>query len=216
MGPHRVNIINLLNLIASRSEQLEYQESAPVNVANEMVNQWFDDFYHPADEQFASQLSADELVLLKRFDAYYNERLALLPDSLDGLLRNRAWDEVVAYVGCVLDACRWRGIEAHYDRKANFGQCRTIKNSLAVIMTSNKRQLSEIAKEVRSDWKNITNSAAEEALSCMEKMGDIDFPYEHDSNGHSIVGTFLSNSIGWKGDVARRIKAELRSMSGSR
>jgi hypothetical protein len=44
MGPHRVNIINLLNLIASRSEQLEYQESAPVNVANEMVNQWFDDF----------------------------------------------------------------------------------------------------------------------------------------------------------------------------
>lgn len=115
MEPHRVNIINLLNLIASRSEQLEYQESAPVNVVNELVNQWFDDFYHPADIRFASQFSADELVLLKRFDAYYNERLALLPDSLDGLLRNRAWGEVMAYAGGVLDACGWRGIEARYE-----------------------------------------------------------------------------------------------------
>lgn len=115
MGPHRVNIINLLNLIASRSEQLEYQESAAVNVANELVNQWFDDFYHPADMQFVSQFSADELLLLKRFDAYYNERLALLPDSLDGLLGSRAWDEVMAYAGGVLDACRWRGIEARYE-----------------------------------------------------------------------------------------------------
>jgi len=115
MGPHRVNIINLLNLIASRSEQLEYQESAPVNVATEMVNQWFDDFYHPADAQFASQFSADELILLRRFDAHYNERLALLPESLDGLLRNSAWNEVMAHAGGVLDAFRWRGIEARYE-----------------------------------------------------------------------------------------------------
>lgn len=115
MGPHRVNIINLLNIIASRREQLEYQETAPVNVANEMVNQWFDDFYHPADAQFTSQFSANELVLLRQFDAHYEERLALLPHSLDGLHRNCAWNEIMAYAGDVLDACRWRGIEARYE-----------------------------------------------------------------------------------------------------
>lgn len=45
MGPHRVNIINTLQLIAAPSEQLEYQQHAPrINVATELVNQWFDDF----------------------------------------------------------------------------------------------------------------------------------------------------------------------------
>lgn len=121
MGPHRVNIINLLNLIASRSEQLEYQESAPVSVANELVNQWFDDFYHPADAQFTSQFSPSEQLLLKQFDAYYSERQALLPDSLDRLLTTRAWDEVMAYAGGVLDACGWRGIEARYDSTEGCG-----------------------------------------------------------------------------------------------
>jgi len=118
MGPHRVNIINFLNLIASGRELLEYQESAPVNVANELVNQWFDDFYHPADAQFASQFSADELRLLKQFDAYYNERLAMLPNSLDALLKTGAWNEVMAYAGGVLDACSWRAIEARYESPA--------------------------------------------------------------------------------------------------
>jgi len=118
MGPHRVNIINFLNLIASGREQLDYQESAPVNVANELVNQWFDDFYHPADAQFASQFSADELRLLKQFDAYYNERLAMLPNSLDALLKTGAWNEVMAYAGGVLDACSWRAIEARYESPA--------------------------------------------------------------------------------------------------
>ncbi len=31
------------------------------------------------------------------------------------LIKTRAWDEVVAYVGGVLDACRWRGIQARYE-----------------------------------------------------------------------------------------------------
>lgn len=115
MGPHRVNIINTLNLIASSSDQNEYQLAAPVNVANELVNQWFDDFYHPTDAQFASEFSADEIVQLAKFDAYYDERVAVLPDSLEELLMSPAWVEVMACAGAVLDACGWRGVEARYD-----------------------------------------------------------------------------------------------------
>ena len=112
MGPHRVNIINTLNLIASSSDQNEYQLAAPVNVANELVNQWFDDFYHPTDAQFASEFSADEIVQLAKFDAYYDERVAVLPDSLEEVLMSPAWVEVMACAGAVLDACGWRGVEA--------------------------------------------------------------------------------------------------------
>jgi hypothetical protein len=91
LEPNRVNIINLLNLIASRCDQIEYQRAAPVNVANELVNQWFDDFYHPTDAQFAREFSADEMVQLVKFDAFYDERVASLPDSLEKLLITPAW-----------------------------------------------------------------------------------------------------------------------------
>lgn len=115
MSPHRANIINLLNLIASSSDQIEYQRAAPVNVANELVNQWFDDFYHPTDKKFLSEFSADEIVHLAKFDAYYDERVAALPDSLERLVIAPAWIEVMANAGAVLDACGWRGVEGHYE-----------------------------------------------------------------------------------------------------
>lgn len=115
MGPHRVNIINTLNLIASSSDQIEYQRAAPVNVANELVNQWFDDFYHPTDTQFAREFSVDEMVQLAKFDAYYDERVPLLPDSLEKLLMTPAWVEVMACAGAVLDACGWRGVQVRYE-----------------------------------------------------------------------------------------------------
>lgn len=79
------------------------------------------------------------------------------------------------------------------------------------------RNLHDIAKEIRGDWTRINNGAAREALECMEMMGDIKEPFKADSNGYSVVGSFLSNSMGWRGETARRIKAELREgMQASR
>lgn len=115
MGPHRVNIINTLNLIASSNDQIEYSKAVPVNVANELVNQWFDDFYHPTDAQFAREFSVDEMVQLAKFTAYYDERVSLLPDSLEKVLITPAWGEVINCAGAVLDACGWRGVQARYE-----------------------------------------------------------------------------------------------------
>jgi hypothetical protein len=83
-------------------------------VANELVNQWFDDFYHPTDVQFSREFSVDEMVQLAKFDAYYDERVSLLPDSLEKLLITPAWDGVMACAGAVLDACGWRGVQVRY------------------------------------------------------------------------------------------------------
>lgn len=118
MTPHRANIINLLNLIGSESDQLLYQMRGPVNVANELVNQWFDDFYHPAEEQFRNEFSGEELASLEEFNAYYDARHAVLPDSIDEMLKTKAWREIMAFAGRILDEHGWRGIEATYDNRS--------------------------------------------------------------------------------------------------
>ena len=74
------------------------------------------------------------------------------------------------------------------------------------------RMLCQVAAEILEDWKDITNEAARDALADMEKMGFVTDPYRFDSNGYVVLGQFLGNAVGWKGPVARRLKAELRAM----
>lgn len=74
------------------------------------------------------------------------------------------------------------------------------------------RTLKEITIEILADWTVINNAGAREALACMIKMGATNERFETDPNGYSVVSTFLGNSIGWRGPVARRIKNELRQM----
>jgi hypothetical protein len=74
------------------------------------------------------------------------------------------------------------------------------------------RKLLEVPAEVKANWANITNHAAQSALAEMATMGLITEPYHLDRSGHGVVGSFLQNSHGWHGPVARRVKAELRAM----
>ena len=78
------------------------------------------------------------------------------------------------------------------------------------------RKLREIAFEIEADWKNIKNSGAQEALHQMKEISDIGAQHGHYSTGYSVVGCFLTHAIGWRGEVARRIKKELRAMCGQR
>jgi hypothetical protein len=72
------------------------------------------------------------------------------------------------------------------------------------------RQLSVIAAEIRKDWKKV-NFGAVPYLDAMETLSSIHNSYGYDS-GKSIVRYFLSNATSWRGDTARRVKAELKSM----
>jgi hypothetical protein len=82
--------------------------------------------------------------------------------------------------------------------------------------TSKKRTLREIAGEIEADpnWSDTNNQAARHALDYMKNMGAIEAPFGADPNGYAVVGSFLTNAIGWKGEVARRVKKELREMCG--
>jgi len=75
------------------------------------------------------------------------------------------------------------------------------------------RPLHEIAKEIRKDWPVAWNEGhpAGAYLIPMSTLNTVSDNYIMDS-GKSIVIYFLSNATGWRGETAKRIKAELKAM----
>jgi hypothetical protein len=76
---------------------------------------------------------------------------------------------------------------------------------------ANVRPLNEIAREIRSDWKNVYFGAKPylAAMFCLDSVND---QYGLD-DAKSISLYFLANAGTWRGDTARRIKAELKAMT---
>lgn len=74
----------------------------------------------------------------------------------------------------------------------------------------NARPIHEIAREIKKTWQGV-NFGAVPRLNAMLSLDKITDNYEQDS-GASVVGYFLSNATTWRGDDARRIKAELNAM----
>jgi hypothetical protein len=74
-----------------------------------------------------------------------------------------------------------------------------------------QRNLAAIAVEISRDWGGKINYAARPYLSAMRGMDSIHDDYGADS-GKSVVLYFLSNASAWRGEVAKRIKAELKAM----
>ena len=72
------------------------------------------------------------------------------------------------------------------------------------------RPLYEIAREIRKAWTKVS-PYAEPYLEAMQSLNTINDNYYFDS-GKSVVLYFLSNASTWRGEDARRIKAELKEM----
>ena len=72
------------------------------------------------------------------------------------------------------------------------------------------RPLYEIAREIRKAWTRVS-PYAEPYLEAMQSLGSINDNYYYDS-GKSIVLYFRGNANTWRGEDARRIKAELKEM----
>lgn len=75
------------------------------------------------------------------------------------------------------------------------------------------RPIWKIADEIKVKWKKV-NYAAAPYLEAMEQLGSVSDNFYLDS-GQEIVARFLGNANGWRGDDARRIKAELRTALGN-
>jgi len=73
------------------------------------------------------------------------------------------------------------------------------------------RSLSTIAMEIRKDWKKPYFGAVPylQAMMCLNSVDD----YYGFDDGKSIVLYFLANAGTWRGDTAKRVKAELKAMT---
>ena len=71
------------------------------------------------------------------------------------------------------------------------------------------RPLHLIAREIKTDWPHPYFGAVPylQALFSLDSIKD----YYGADSGRSIVAYFLSNASTWRGETARRIKAELNA-----
>lgn len=72
------------------------------------------------------------------------------------------------------------------------------------------RTLHEIALDIDAHWPKV-NFAAKPYLEAMRELHSIDDWYYAD-RADMVVRYFLGNAGSWRGEHARRIKAELRSL----
>jgi len=73
------------------------------------------------------------------------------------------------------------------------------------------RPLYDIAEEIANTWGDKVKYSALPYLRAMQSMDKVSDPYMYDS-GDSVVRYFLANATGWRGEDAKRIKAELKAM----
>lgn len=72
--------------------------------------------------------------------------------------------------------------------------------------------IAQIADIIRKDWKNLS-PYAQPYLEAMFTLSSIDDQYGLGS-GKEVVLRFLCNASGWRGEVARLVKAELKKRAG--
>lgn len=70
--------------------------------------------------------------------------------------------------------------------------------------------LSEIAKIIRADWKNV-HYTAKPYLSALETLDSINDHFFEDS-ARSIVCYFLANAHSWHGETAKAVKQKLHDL----
>lgn len=80
------------------------------------------------------------------------------------------------------------------------------------INNQNKRTFAEIAREIKQTWKNVYFGAKPylQAMATIN-LSDKNALYLMES-ADTIVRYFLANATYWRGEDAKRIKAELKSM----
>lgn len=77
-------------------------------------------------------------------------------------------------------------------------------------MSERHRPLCDIAREIKEVWRPV-NYAAAPYLDAMLSLDQVSENYYAD-DGKSVVLYFISNAASWRGEDARRIKAELRGI----
>jgi hypothetical protein len=88
-------------MLSSETEQRGYEKRAPyLNVADELVCQWFDDLYQPQDDNWRAVFLPAELKALEEFSELFKETIEWQsPESIEEWLANPRWRELMTSAG---------------------------------------------------------------------------------------------------------------------
>ena len=123
----------------------------------------------------------------------------------------RAWDSGQQYSSLQSSLLkRWAAYSQEYAARCieAWGRLQPSMATKGYVMSH--RPLHVIAKEIWFDWKPI-HPWAKPYAEALLSLESIHHSYGLDS-GRSIVAYFLSNASTWRGDVAKRVKKELKDM----
>ena len=104
----RQNVIDILELLASPDEQIEYQRNVPhALVPDELICMWFDDSFRPKDQRLREMFTDAEWSALLNFHSRYDELHNELPTPLpqiDALVSNTQWQSIISAAKAALRA----------------------------------------------------------------------------------------------------------------
>jgi hypothetical protein len=80
-----------------------------------------------------------------------------------------------------------------------------------VSTTTTQRKVYQIAQDIHKDWGSKVNFAAKPYLAAMLSIESKKDMYGADS-ADSIILYFLSNASSYRGETAKRLKAELKAL----
>jgi hypothetical protein len=78
-------------------------------------------------------------------------------------------------------------------------------------MPTKHRPLNLIAAEIKRDWVTRLNGAATPYVEAMSELHDVRDRWALETGADAVRG-FLNNAQTWRGEVARRVKSELRAI----
>jgi hypothetical protein len=93
----RNSIIEILDLLGDYENQIDYGKAVGDYIAiQEMVCMWFDDNYHPENENFVKAFSKKELIKLKEFNDFYEKIYNKIPDqNIRTLHIDQNWERLI-------------------------------------------------------------------------------------------------------------------------
>ncbi|PWN08016.1 hypothetical protein [Rhodohalobacter mucosus] len=118
MKPLKENFIHLIQLLASLEKQDRYQAEVDVDIYDEFICMWFDDFYsNEAREHIRPLLSSKERKYVDDFHEFFQTHESKLPTSYAELRESPAWKQVREKADETLRVLNWNTIKT----KSNFG-----------------------------------------------------------------------------------------------
>ncbi|MFV1983934.1 MAG: hypothetical protein ACC657_10385 [Thiohalomonadales bacterium] len=100
----RKSVRNILKLLSSKEQQLEYQQKfSSANVALDLLCMWFNDLYNPGSHLFKHAFTPVEMKLIQKFNRNYDLFKRKVPETIDELHQDNHWKSIMLEAQKLLD-----------------------------------------------------------------------------------------------------------------